>query len=111
MVRAAAGPARKALRQCITADKGVIMTTSSAPTRATTITLRRQKAHTQGGNLDGGYTNAFEIICSDCGDDPRRDYQDVPPRLQRLRGPYLLDTGVTQYEAHVAWHEDLVRAR
>jgi len=97
------------LRQCITADKGVNMTTGTAPTRAATITLRRQRAHTVGGNLDSGYTNAFEIICIDCGDDPRRDYQDVPPRLQRLRGPYLLDTGVTQYEAHVAWHEDLIR--
>jgi hypothetical protein len=75
------------------------------------MTLRRQKAHTVGGNLDGGYTNAFEIICCDCGDDPRRDYQDVPARLQRLRGPYSLDTGVTQYEAHVTWHEDLARTR
>lgn len=87
------------------------MTTSAAPTRASTMTLRRQKAHTAGGNLDGGYTDAFEIICCDCGDDPRRDYQDVPPRLQRLRGPYKLGAGVTQYEAHVAWHEDLARAR
>ena len=86
------------------------MTTSTAPTRAS-MTLRRRKAHTVGGNLDGAYSDAFEIICSDCGDDPRRDYQDVPPRLQRLRGPYSLDTGVTQYEAHLAWHEDLGRAR
>jgi len=87
------------------------MTTSTAPTRASTMTLRRQKAHTVGGNLDGGYTDTFEIICCDCGDDPRRDYQDVTPRLQRLRGPYVLDTGVTQYEAHVEWHEARARAR
>jgi hypothetical protein len=71
------------------------------------MTLRRQKARAVEGDLDGGYTDAFEIICSDCGDDPRRDYQDVPPRLQRIRGPYPIDTGVTQYEAHIAWHEAL----
>jgi len=87
------------------------MTTSAAPGRVWTLTLRRQRAHSGDGKPDEGYTDAFEIICSDCGDDPRRDYQDVPPRLQRLRGPYSLGTGATQYEAHVAWHEDLTRAR
>ena len=30
--------------------------------------------------------------------------------LQRLRGPYLIDTSVTQYEAHIAWHGALARA-
>ena len=84
--------------------------TSTAPGQVWTMTLRRQKARAVDGK-PGGYTDAFEVICSDCGDDPRRDYQDVPPRLQRLRGPYLLDTGVTQYEAHVAWHEAHAQAR
>ena len=87
------------------------MTTSTAPARASTMTLRRQKAHTVGGNLDGGYTDAFEIICSDCGDDPRQDYHDVSPPLQRLRGPYLIDTGIKQYESHISWHEAEARAR
>jgi len=68
-------------------------------------------AHTVDGNPDGAYTDTFEIICIDCGDDPRQEYQDVPPRLQRLRGPYLLDAGVPQYEAHIAWHEALARTR
>ncbi len=87
------------------------MTTSTAPGRARAMTLRRQKARATEGDLDGGYTDAFEIICSDCGDDLRRDYQDVPPRLQRIRGPYSIDTGVTQYEAHIAWHEAIPRGR
>jgi hypothetical protein len=86
------------------------MTTSTAPGPAWRMTLRRQQARTGDGNPDG-YTDAFEIICSDCGDDPRQDYQDVPPRLQRLRGPYLLGTGVKQYEVHIAWHEALACAR
>lgn len=87
------------------------MTTSTAPGQVWTLTLRRQKARAGDGKPDGRYTDAFEIICSDCGDDHRRDYQDVPPRLQRLRGPYLMDAGVRQYEAHIAWHEALARAR
>ena len=53
----------------------------------------------------------FEIICRDCGDDPRWEYQDVPPRLQRLRGPYWLMAGAAKYEAHIAWHNKLTRAQ
>ena len=97
--------------QYFTADQGVSMTTSTAPGPGSTMTLRRQKARTVDGNPVGGYTDAFEIICSDCGDDPSQDYQDVQPRLQHLRGPYSLDAGVKQYEAHIAWHEALALAR
>jgi hypothetical protein len=63
------------------------------------------------GKPDGGYTDAFEIICSACGDDPKWDYHDVPAPLRRIRGPYHIDTGVTQYEAHIAWHEALIDLR
>ena len=87
------------------------MTTGTVPDQIRTMTLRRQKAHTVDGNRDGGYTDAFEIICTDCGDDPQQGYRDVPPRLQHLRGPYLLDVGVKQYEAHIEWHEAQARAR
>lgn len=87
------------------------MTTSTAPGQIWTMTLRRQKAHTVDGNRHAGYTDVFEIICRDCGDDPRYGYQDAPSRLQHLRGPYSLDVGVKQYEAHIAWHEARVRAR
>jgi hypothetical protein len=74
------------------------------------MTLRRQEARTVDGKPDGGYSDAFEVICCECGDDPRQNYQDVPPWLHRLRGPYLIDTGVKQYGAHIAWHEALARA-
>jgi len=39
---------------------------------------------------DGGYTDAFELICCDCGDHPDVDYRDVSTGLQRIRGPYPL---------------------
>lgn len=87
------------------------MTTSTAPGQVWTLTLRRQRARAGDGQPDAGYAETFEIICSDCGDDPRQDYRDVPPRLQRLRGPHLIDTGIRQYEAHIAWHETQAPAR
>jgi len=52
-----------------------------------------------------GYTDAFEIVCCDCGDDPDLDYRDVSPELQRIRGPYQpIADGVAAYEAHVESH-------
>ena len=51
--------------------------------------------------MEGGYTGVFEIICRDCGDHPGMDYIEVIPRLQRLRGPYPPNEGVTAYERHL----------
>jgi len=45
------------------------------------------------GHPDGGYTSMLEIICCDCGDDSDLDYREVPPRLQRIRGPYPIALG------------------
>ena len=44
----------------------------------------------------------FEIICCDCGDDPDRDYREVPPELQRVRGPYPIAADITAYVKHAA---------
>jgi hypothetical protein len=43
----------------------------------------------------------FELICYDCGDDPGLDYQEVPSRLQQLRGPHTMETAWTAYERHI----------
>src|SRR5262245_63354588 len=56
---------------------------------------------------EGGYTDMFEIICRDCGDDPSLDYLEVPPRLQLVRGPYSLAAGVAVYEQHIGLHQQL----
>jgi len=87
------------------------MTVSMTPGQDWRTTLRRQKARTADGQPEDGYTSAFEIICRDCGDDPGWDYHDVPHRLRRIRGPYQIEAGVTQYQAHLAWHEEPARAR
>jgi hypothetical protein len=64
-----------------------------APDREWTVMLRRHSA------------GAYEVICRDCGDDPACDYQEVPPRLQRVRGPNWFAAGVAEFAAHVEWHE------
>jgi hypothetical protein len=81
--------------------------TASMPLRDDrTIVLRRQReVRLIEGKPQGVYTNTFEIICPDCGDDPIWDYRDVPSRLQRLRGPHWIEAGAREYEAHIAWHE------
>jgi len=83
------------------------MTTGLAYEDDRTIVLRRQrKVRVVEGKLEGVYTNTFEIICRDCGDDPFWDYHDVSSRLQRIRGRYWLEAGVEEYEAHIAWHKE-----
>jgi hypothetical protein len=69
------------------------------------MVLRRQAARTADGQPTGRYTDAFEVICRDCGDDPRWAYRNLPHRLQRIRGPYWMEAGVAAYEAHFEWHE------
>lgn len=69
-----------------------------------TVVLRRQPARIVEGRPEGGYTDEFEIICCDCGDDPGRDYREVSPALQRIRGPYSIAAGITAYVQHVQRH-------
>ena len=67
--------------------------------------LRRMPARIVAGRAEGGYTNAFEIICRDCGDDPCLDYRDVSLELQAIRGPYEpIAAGVAAYAEHLALH-------
>lgn len=65
------------------------------------VVLRRQPVRLVEGCPEGGYTDAYELVCCDCGDDPDLDYRDVSPRLQRIRGPYRLPAGVAAYREHV----------
>lgn len=63
--------------------------------------LRRQPVRIVAGQAEGGYTDVFELICSDCGDHPELDYRDISPRLQRIRGPYPLTAGIAAYGKHL----------
>ena len=37
--------------------------------------LRRQPASIVDGRMEGGYTDAFELICCECGDQPHVGYR------------------------------------
>ncbi len=67
--------------------------------------LRRRPARIVEGQPEGGYTDAFEIICCYCGDHLYLDYREVSPELQRLRGPYPIAAGVAAYEVHLGLHQ------
>jgi hypothetical protein len=75
-----------------------------------TVVLRRQPARMVEGWPEGGYTDQYEIVCCDCGDHPYLDYREVPPRLQRVRGPYPIADGITAYVKHARRHRQPVRA-
>jgi hypothetical protein len=74
------------------------------PRHGWTIVLRRRPIRIVDGYPEGGYTDEFEIICCDCGDDPDLDYREVSPQLQRIRGPYLAAAGITAYVKHARRH-------
>ena len=82
------------------------MTANDQPGDGWTVVLRRQPAHVIDGQAQGPYTDDFEIICCDCGDDPGLDYREVSPRLQLVRGPYPIAVGIAAYETHLRLHHD-----
>ena len=66
-----------------------------------TVVLRRQPVHLVEGRPEGGYTDDYELVCCDCGDNPDLEYRDASPALQRIRGPYEFVAGVAAYRLHV----------
>jgi hypothetical protein len=72
-----------------------------------TVVLRRQPPRIVKGWAQGADTYAFELICCECGDDPDLDYCEVPPELQRVRGPYPITDGIAAYEQHRGLHQQL----
>jgi hypothetical protein len=74
--------------------------THDEPALGWTLVLRRQPVRLVEGHPEGGYTDAYELICSECGDDPELDHRDVSPGLQRIRGPYAFPAGIEAYGQH-----------
>ncbi len=68
------------------------------------MVLRRRPVRIVEGRQEGGYTEDYEIVCCDCGDDPDLDYCEVSPALQRIRGPYPVAAGITAYVLHARRH-------
>ena len=77
------------------------MTTANQSLPGWTVVLRRMPARIVAGQPEGGYSNAFEIVCCDC--DPDLDYHDVSPELQQIREPYQpIAVGIAACEEHIA---------
>jgi len=74
--------------------------TYDEPALGWTLVPRGQPVCLVEGRPEGGYTDAYELICSDCGDDPDLDYRGVSPDLQRIRGPYRLSGIIEAYGQH-----------
>ena len=70
------------------------------PGHGRTTSLRRQSVW-MAEDREARYTGAYEVICRDCGDHPYLGYSEIPPRLQRIRGPYTLEAGVAAYAEHL----------
>jgi hypothetical protein len=83
--------------------------TRDQPWHGWTTVLRRQPARIVDGQPQGGYTDVFELICCHCGDNPGLDHSEVPPGLQRIRGPYPVTDGITAYKKHVELHQQPAR--
>ena len=71
------------------------------PGHGRTAFVRRRPVRIVDGRMEGGYTDAYELICPSCGDNPYLDFFDVPAQLQRLRGSYMLTAAVAAYEEHL----------
>lgn len=72
------------------------------PRHGMTASIRRQPARIRGSRKEGGYRNAFEVVCCDRGDHPYRDYSEIPLALQRIRGPYTtMAAALAAYDQHL----------
>jgi hypothetical protein len=78
------------------------------PGHGSTAFLRNQPVRIVDGRVRGGYTGVYELICPGCGDHPYLDYSEVPPRLQRLRGPRTLEATLAAYHQHlgIPWADE-----
>ena len=87
------------------ADRAMVMEapglTDDEPALGWTVVLRRKPTRIVDGRPEGGYTDAYELICCECGDDPDLDYRDTSAGLRRVRGPYAFAAGIAAYARHV----------
>ena len=85
-------------------EAGDVMTVPlvGQPGHVITASHRRQPVRVVEGRKEGGYRDAFEVVCCDCGDHPYRDYSEISLSLQRIRGPYTtMAAALAAYDQHL----------
>ena len=98
------GRGRHARDPAGSAAAGGVVTVPVAGQRGHGITasIRRQPVLFAEGAREGGYGDAFEVICGDCGDQLYWDYPEIPLWLQRIRGPYAtMAAALAAYDQHL----------
>ena len=80
---------------------GMIFPLAGQPGHGRTAFVRRQPVRIVDGRFEGGYTEAFELICPGCGDNPYVDYAEIPSRFPWLRGPFTLQAALEAYDEHL----------
>jgi hypothetical protein len=76
------------------------VTVSERPDGNWTLYLRKRPAGVFDGRPDDGRPEVYELVCRECGDDPRRSYCEVSAELQQVRGPYPLEAAIEAFVAH-----------
>jgi hypothetical protein len=99
-VRVGRGHHGRDLRMRIDAEDVATLPVAGQPGHGRTTSLRQQSVWLV-EDREARYTGAYEVICRDCGDHPYLGYSEIPPRLQRIRGPYTLEAGVAAYAEHL----------
>ena len=85
-------------------EAGDVMTVPlpGQPGHGITASLRRQPVRIVEGREEGGFRDAFEVVCCDCGDHLYWDYSEISLSLQRIRGPYTtMVAALAAYEEHL----------
>jgi hypothetical protein len=99
-----AGHGRHARDPRGSAEAGGVLTVPVAgqPGHGITASIRRQPVLFAEGPREGGFRDAFEVICGDCGDYLYWDYSEIPLSLQRIRGPYAtMAAALAAYDRHL----------
>ena len=80
----------------------MIVPLAGQPGHGMTASIRRQLVRIVEDRKEGGYGDAFEVVCCDCGDHPYWDYPEISLSLQRIRGPYAtMAAAVVAYDQHL----------
>ncbi len=66
----------------------MIVPLAGQPGHGMTASIRRQLVRIVEGCVEGGYGDAFEVVCCHCGDNPYWGYSEISLSPQRIRGPY-----------------------
>lgn len=81
------------------------MTASNLPSGEWALSLRKRPASSLDRRPEAARAEEYELVCRDCGDDPRDGYRGVPAELQQVRGPYPLEAGIEAFMDHSESHE------